>query len=395
MRSAGSRAAAEEGLLGEERSVRWIAHTEALAEALEGIGAGPLAVDTEADSFHHYREKICLIQLSFGTNDLLIDPLAEIDLEPLREPLGDPRLPTVMHGADYDVRLLGRCCGLEVRGLFDTMIAARLAGETAFGLSSLLERHFGVVLDKRFQRADWSVRPLTDEMKRYAVLDTRHLIELAALLRERLESEGRGGWAAEEFLRLEQVRWQEDEGSRERWHKIKGAGKLPRETLAVVRELAALRDEVARQRDRPLFRILRDDALLELARLGPTELRELERVSVLPRRWRTGADARALLEAVARARALPPESWPERPPRKGRPPTDPALNDRVQELRDGRDELAGRLGLDPAIIAPRAVLEGVARAELEGSPIEKVGELRAWQRELIEPLVQRGGGDVP
>jgi len=135
-----------------EREVLWLDTTPALVQAIAAVGRGPIAVDTEADSFHHYREKVCLIQLSFGTTDALIDPLAGLDLTPLGSVLGEPAIRKVFHGGDYDVRLLGRDAGIEVRGLFDTMVAARLVGETAFGLAALLSKHFGVVLDKRWQR---------------------------------------------------------------------------------------------------------------------------------------------------------------------------------------------------------------------------------------------------
>ena len=146
------------------KDIGWIRDGDALAATLAELGDGPLALDTEADSFHHYPEKICLIQISTGSGTSLIDPLAGVELSALGAVLEDPALPKVLHGADYDLRLLRRDHGLQVRKLFDTMIAARLTGETRFGLASLLEGHLAVRLDKRFQRADWSRRPLPREM---------------------------------------------------------------------------------------------------------------------------------------------------------------------------------------------------------------------------------------
>ena len=367
--------------------MQWVDRTEQLAGVVEAIGGGPLAMDTEADSFHHFREKICLIQLSFGSSDVLLDPLAKIDLAPLAAPLSDPAVTTVLHGADYDLRLLDKGGALKVRGLFDTMIAARLVGESSFGLSSLLERHAGVLLDKRFQRADWSQRPLTEEMKRYAVLDTRHLLDLAELLRGRLQALGRLEWAEEEFGRLEQVRWGGERDATEAWLRVKGVRKLPRDRLALLRELAVLREERARERDRPLFRVLRDEVLLDLARRAPVSDRELEAVRGLPRSWRGGEAARALLSAVRRAGELPPDAWPEFPAPAPRRASDPALVDRVRQLRDLRDALAGRLGLEPSMVAPRALLEKLARAEIDGTSPAELPELRRWQLQLLKPLI--------
>jgi len=175
--------------------VSWIRDARSLSEALSGIGDGPLALDTEADSFHHYPEKICLIQLSTRARTYLVDPLTGLNLRSLGEVLEDGAVTKILHGADYDLRLLRRDHDLQIRNLFDTMIAARLTGETRFGLASLLESHLGVRLDKRFQRADWSQRPLPREMVEYAAADTRHLAELRSILDARLLSLGRRDWA--------------------------------------------------------------------------------------------------------------------------------------------------------------------------------------------------------
>ena len=188
-------------------SIAWIRETGNLSDTLAAVGAGPLALDTEADSLHHYPEKVCLVQLTFGGADHLVDPLAGVDLAPLGRILADRAVTKILHGSDYDLRVLHRDFGLELVGLFDTMIAARLTGERSFGLAALLETHFGIKLEKKFQRADWSLRPLTAEMESYAALDTRHLEALAGRLGEQLEQLGRTAWAEEEFRALEGVRW--------------------------------------------------------------------------------------------------------------------------------------------------------------------------------------------
>jgi ribonuclease D len=147
------------------RRIEWCRSSEELADWIDRIGSGPLALDTEADSLHHYPEKVCLIQLSFEDVDLLVDPLSGADPTLLRQALLDPALPKLLHGADYDLRILNRDYGLEFRGLFDTMIASRLVGTRKFGLAALLAEHFDVELNKSLQRADWSRRPLSEAME--------------------------------------------------------------------------------------------------------------------------------------------------------------------------------------------------------------------------------------
>src|SRR3954471_21839898 len=183
----------------------WIDQQLALDGALERVAAQPtVAVDTEADSLHSYFDKVCLIQLSIPGEDLIIDPLAKVDLARFGALLGDRRVLKVLHGADYDLRILNRDFGYTIANLIDTSVCSQLLGYEAFGLAALLERHFGFKVDKKHQRADWAMRPLPADMLDYAATDTRHLIALADRLRDELTALGRWEWAIEEFARLEQ-----------------------------------------------------------------------------------------------------------------------------------------------------------------------------------------------
>jgi ribonuclease D len=367
--------------------VEWIASTEALAAVIAAVGDGPLAMDLEADSFHHFREKVCLVQLAFAGRDVLVDPLAGVSLEPLRPLLAARSARKVLHGADYDLRLLGRDHGLTVAGLFDTMLAARLTGERAFGLAALLDKHLGVVLDKSHQRADWSKRPLPAAMADYAVADTRHLAALAERLAARLAALGRTAWAEEEFRRLEGVRWSEAPDP-EPWRRIKGASALDPRGLAVLRQVAAVREEAARAADLPLFRVLRDETAVELARRRPGGRQELQEVPGIPRPFLSQDRARALLGAIAHAAALPEDALPE--VRRGeRVRVSPAFEQGVQRLREARDRVAVALDLDPSLVASRGTLEAVAARELAGEPVESAPELRAWQAEVLLPAWRR------
>lgn len=367
--------------------IRWIATTDELVGWLGSVGPGPVAIDTEADSFHHYPEKVCLMQLTCGGEDVLADPLAGVDLRVVAAVMEDPAVPKILHGGDYDVRMLHREFGLRPKGLFDTMIAAKLCGERALGLSALLASAFGVHLEKAHQRADWSRRPLPPDMVAYAAADTRHLVELSALLDERLGALGRRAWASEEFSRLEAVRWRTvDACDPEAYRKVKGADGLDRRALAILRELWQWRDAVARERDRPPFKILRDEALLELSRQPPQDREALAAMEIVPEGLRRSDRSRRLLDAVRRGLEVADAGLPEvRVNRRARP--DPEIERRVTRLKEARDRIARDLGLDPPVVASRAVLEGIASNLSRGLPPDDVADLRRWQWDLLEGKV--------
>jgi len=194
-----------------------------------------LALDTEAASFHRYEDRVYLIQLSSRTLTAVIDPLSVSDLSPIGRALADPAIEVVLHDADYDLRILDRDLGFRARSVFDTRIAAQLLREPGVGLAALLDKYLNVRVDKRFQRADWSARPLSAPMLTYAATDTHHLAELRAILSDGLEDRGRLSWAEEEFGLLEKLRWTPRENSDLDFLRIKGARALPPRSLAILR----------------------------------------------------------------------------------------------------------------------------------------------------------------
>jgi ribonuclease D len=371
-------------------SAAWIRTTGELTAAAAAMPPGPVAMDLEADSFHHYKARVCLLQFSFGDREVLVDPLADLDPAPLRPVLGDPAIRKLLHGADYDLRLLHSDLGLEVRGLFDTMVAARLTGERAFGLGALVEAHLGARLDKRHQRADWSLRPLSPERAAYAAEDVRHLRVLAERLEARLRELGRSAWAEEEFRRIEALRWADEPPDPEAYRKIKGASDLDGRALAALREIHRLRDDEARERNVPPFRVARDEALLEILRAAPRARGDLDRIPHLSWRLRRGPGADALLAALERARALPDSELPERSTRVRRRP-DRAFESRVRELQERRDALAHQLDLEPSVLAPRGVLESLLECLDEGRDPREARGLRAWQADLLLPMLHGAG----
>lgn len=365
----------------------WIETTEALAAWVARIGGGPLAVDTEADSFHHYREKVCLVQLSAKDAHALVDPLASIDLAPLRASLSDATIRKLLHGADYDVRLLSRDFDLAIAGLTDTMIAARLSGEPALGLASLLARHLGVTLDKSHQRADWSKRPLPAVLRAYAVDDTRHLARLAEIFDLRLHELGRTAWMREECERLERVRWRErGHDDPEPFRRTKGSKALDRAGLAVLRELWVWRDAEARKRDRPHFRVMHDETLVAIAKTRPATIGELAGIAGFPGALVRSSVANDLLRAVADGAACPESRQPELRLDVYRRLA-PAVESRIAFIKARRDELATELALDPSVVAPRGLVEDLATRWEAGEDPWLSPELRRWQAELLRPAL--------
>jgi ribonuclease D len=345
-----------------------------------------IAVDTEADSLHVYFDKVCLFQFTAGDRDFIVDPLRCKGIEKLGEIFADPGKEKVFHAAEYDVLCLRRDYGFEFRSLFDTMSASLLLGYERIGLADLLLHHFGVELDKRFQRAHWAQRPLSEPMLEYARLDTHYLLDLRRIMKAELEAAGRLGWAHEEFDLIADRAWPKREFDPDGFWRIKGAGRLKGRALGILRQLYLLRDARARDLDRPPFKVLGNQTLLAIAETAPRNEAELSRVggvSTLVAR-RMGSE---LLEAVRTGNQ-------EEPPRRPRPssngqPYDPNLKARVKKLKEWRKSTAEPYGFQPHVLIPNAVIDGVAQecpvtlAQLAAMP-----EMRRWMLlEVGEALV--------
>jgi ribonuclease D len=358
--------------------MRWIDTQPALDAGLDLLqGAAQIAVDTEADSLHSYFDKVCLIQLSIPGEDLIIDPLARVSLARFGEILADPSVLKVLHGGDYDLRIMNRDFGFTVRNLVDTSVAAQLLGYEGIGLAALLERHFNVKLNKTHQRADWSMRPLPPDMLEYAALDTHYLIALWAKLREELEALGRWEWAAEEFVRMENIRFRESEVEEgEAWRRVKNIGGLDRRSLAIVREIYQWRDALARKADRPPFKVLGNDTMVALAKEKPVAAKDLGKVQPLSR-YHTDRYGRDLVAMVRRVMELPEDQLPERNEPK---PwiRDKALENRINRLKTVRDRYAKELKIDGSVLGARHVLTAIATTGTLDAP-----QMRDWQRKLL------------
>jgi ribonuclease D len=341
-----------------------------------------LAVDTEAASFHRYKDRIYLVQLSTRDATAVVDPLAVTDLSALGRLLQDRSVEVIFHDADYDLRILSRDYGFSATNLFDTRIAAQLLNEPGIGLAALLEKYFGITLDKKFQRADWSMRPLAPGMLEYAAGDTRDLAQLRDILKEQLITTGRWSWAEEEFELLEQTRWGQSGPPEEAYLRIKGAKILRGHQLAVLRELYAWRESAASQLDRAPFRVLMNEAMVSIAKAMPadeTALKELKALSPDQLR-RRGPE---LLDAVARGVRAPADSIPVFE-RTRRPPPDLAYEARLERLKAVRNATAERIPLAPGVLCANGILEAIARMEPKSvGELAGIEGMRRWQREVL------------
>ncbi len=363
----------------------YIRTPEALADAVAALRREPLVgADTEAASFHRYRDRIFLVQLSSRTRTAIVDPLALPDLSPVGELLADPKVEKIFHDADYDLRIFDRDYGFRATQVFDTRIAAQFTGEPAIGLAALLEKYVGVKLAKEHQKADWSRRPLSQAMLAYAAADTQHLPALRDALRVRLVALDRLAWAEEEFGRLGALRWTGTTDGADAFLRVKGARALRPRALAALRELYRWRDTLAAEQDKATFRIVGNDALLAVAKALPRAPADLARIPELPATL-AQRHGPALLARVAAAVALPEADLP-RIERTARPPKDPSLDERVERLKGARNRVAAELGLDPGVLCGRATLEAVARAVTapnDRAGLAQVGELRRWQIQML------------
>ena len=341
-----------------------------LGELLPKLEAADwIAIDTEADSLHAYPEKLCLIQLSFEGEDVIVDPLAGLDLTMLWSILGKHEL--IFHGADYDLRLLRKGYAFVPSAIFDTMIAARLVGAKEFGLGNLVSKYLGIALEKGPQKANWARRPLTERMETYARNDTRHLKPLADILRQQLVEKGRLEWQQESCTRLINDCAQFRPVDPDAMWRVKGSHQLNPRGLAVVRELWHWREKEAVKFNRPPHFVLPSETMVDIAEAaaesGP--LREMLPRYLTPRR--RGDVMKAIKKGLAQQEL--PGVLRSAPYRQ----TDQEKK-RMHELEKRRNRAANDLGIDATLIASRAMLVMLAKDWNTHQ-----SELMNWQRDLL------------
>lgn len=331
-------------------------------------GPGLVGFDLEADSLYRYAERICLIQVCYGEEVALVDPLSEDSVTPLVDWLKGATI--WMHGADYDMALMMNEWGFVPPVLFDTQIAAQLLGCSRFGYASLVEQYFEVELSKSSQKADWGKRPLSEKMLKYAINDVRYLLPLAAAVESSLREKGRYGWFIESCEAARMKALQRDSAIKESW-RITGSGKLSPRGLAFLRAIWSWRDQEAASWNRPSFMIAGNKQLIEWS-----EAYANDQKPSLPPKLRPDRKKR-LSEAVMGVAHLTEGDWPQRPPRERRR-KDPSFESKLKKMINHRNEIAVGLEIDPSVIASRPVLEQIVGERAEPKDI-----LMKWQQDVL------------
>jgi len=355
------------------------ADLEEIARSLEKENA--VAVDLEADSMYHYKEKVCLIQIATEKTSVVIDPLALKNLAPLNPIFSNPDIKKIFHGADYDVRSLYRDFKIRINNLFDTELACRYLGIKETGLQAVLKMFFNVNVDKKYQKKDWSKRPLPKEMMAYASKDVIYLLPLARMLIHRLKKIDRMTWVLEECEDLSKVRPVSSNES-PLFMKFKGAGRLKSRSLAMLEALLQFRKRVAEKKDKPFFKIIGNESILKIATARPVTLRRLKNIKALSNRQISmyGSD---LIKVVAKALEIPESELPVFPS-----PKSPVLPNgapaKIKALKFWRASKANALGIDPGILCNNALITAIAvKNPGDSKSLETVEEMKNWQKQAF------------
>jgi ribonuclease D len=373
-----------------------ISTDEDLRQLAAALSTEPLlAVDTESNSLHAYQERVCLIQLSTRTTDYIVDPLTIGDMQPLGTLLADSAIEKVFHAAEYDLICLKRDYGFTVCNIFDTMAAARIGGHKAVGLGSLLSRYLGIEQDKSHQRDNWGQRPLTEASLLYAQMDTHYLPIIRDQLIDELESAGRLEEARESFADMADVPLIEQRFEPEGYWRIGIPHSLNMRAMAILRELYLVREQFARQKDCPPFKIMGDSVLVALSEAAPATLGEMERIKgvapVMIRRY-----GRAMLRAIQRGknrRVTRPSDL--------QPPADPVVVERYSALRDWRKSRAEKRGVESDVIISKDALWTLAhKAPLKLEDMSGIRGLGPWRlsvygEEILEVIRRSKNGHNP
>jgi ribonuclease D len=337
-----------------------------------------LALDLEADSMFHFTEKICLIQMADGKSIYIIDPLAIKDMSPLSAILSDPRIRIIIHGADYDIRSLYRDYHICVENLFDTELAARLLGYSETGLEAVLKQKFNVTLEKKYQKKDWSQRPLPGDMVAYAAKDVMHLIDLYELQKEELLKKKRLEWVQEECMILSKVRSQNHDDS-PLFTRVKGAGRLDPKGLAVLEMLLKFRLDIAREKDRPPFKIIGNHVLLEIAQKVPVSLDQLKEMALLSEN-QFNRYGRSIIDITKKALSFPRRHLPKYPYQRISF-NDSALSAKIKKLKIWQQQKAHALKMDAGVMLSNSILKTLAEKNPANmDELFAIDEIKSWQK---------------
>ena len=363
-----------------------VENEESFAHMCADLAAQPaIAVDTESNSLHAYQERVCLIQISTRAQDYLVDTLALDSLDLLGEVFANPAIQKVFHAGDYDLTCLKRDYAFTFTNYFDTSIAAAAVGEENLGLSTLLTKYFGFSVDKRYQRANWGKRPLDPEMLRYAQSDSHFLLPLRDRLLPRLEATGRLNLVLEDCAALAQQTPPMKNHSEDVW-RVKGINGMKPRALSLLQQLNHLREELARKQDVPLFKVMSDAALVEIATTQPKHIQELDLLPSLSKS-QVRRYGKQIMQTVA--------DWRKSSDKLTRPRAqylDESIQRRRELLGDWRKQMAQKEKVSSSVILPKDLLENIAaqpiksKAELEQAMQASPTRFEVYGEELLEIL---------
>lgn len=339
-----------------------------------------IAFDLEADSMYHFKERVCLLQIASKKTSAVIDPLQIKDLSLLKPIFANQNIKKISHGSDYDVRSLYRDFGIEINNLFDTQIACKFLGIKKISLEAVLRKKFNVKLDKKYQKKDWSKRPLPVEMIEYAAKDAIYLVPLAKILEDELKKKGRLSWVYEECAYLSKVR-ANPTNNKPLHSTFKGAGQLDGKALAILEALLQLRLKIAKNKDKPLFKIFSNNSLIKIATMAPVELWHLKQIKVLSNK-QINMHGVALIETIANTN-MSKNTIPVYQHKKisFKEPSDPI---RINALKTCRDFKARELEIEPTLLCNKMLMTWLsAYNPLNIHSLEKIKEMKNWQKEAF------------
>lgn len=340
--------------------------------------AKAVAVDMEADSMYHFQEKVCLVQMATEKSTIVVDSLQVKNLSYLKPLFSNPDIKKIFHGADYDVRSFYRDFNIEINNLFDTEVACRFLGIKETGLEAVLKKYLDVSLNKKYQKKDWSKRPLPREMIDYAAGDVIHLFSLAEICEKELEKKGRLAWVLEECDSLSKVRTILS-NEEPLFLKFKGAGRLKPRSLAILEALLQFRKSIAKKKDKPMFKIIGNNSIMKIITAKPVTLRRLKGIKALSGK-QIDMYGSNLIKVVAGALKIPESKLPVYQ-RKKAPVLPGEVFGRIKALKSWRVSKARALEIDSGIICNNALITLIAiQNPVDRKAIERIKEMKNWQK---------------
>lgn len=365
-----------------------VADKQSLESLIEDLSHYEIAaVDTEADSMYHYSVRLCLVQITIGEHHYIVDPLAPFNIRPIFKTRAMNNI--ILHGADYDLRMLWHRFRFSPKHVFDTMLAAKFLGESALGYASLVQKYFNVTLPKDNQKSDWTVRPLPTDMCEYAIHDTFYLHELCAILGEQLLTQKKFGWLIETCEDLIEKAKQQKSEVPERW-RIAGSSRLTPKSLNILKAVWTWREHEAEKLDRPPYKVFGNELMLAIVRSASYSFPNV-REDFLPKLPRNFIGDRKVnfFEMLKKAMQIPEDEWPEMNHR-GNPPLVSPSGELVDSLKEWRNERAAELRFDEAMLANRSQL--IALATPIGETWEErydAAHLLNWQRSVWNDILNK------